>query len=223
MKGQAKEKEITIEESELKQLKEKSLGERLKWVVKKLNITLKELSTKTGMPYNTLHQYVHDKRSPNVQHIAPLAFYGINLHWLITGDGYPLLEKKDTLKEELKEEEKEKGLKALLLAKLEAPLEEPQILELFESENIPFLIEAINKLDRVLSHPEKQRLFRVIEEGARRSGFELEVKEVKGIEGALPLYSLLVVYSKTGHFFEELKSYLSKLKANTEKKKHSNE
>jgi len=97
------------------------------------------------------------------------------------------------------------------------------VLELFENENIPFLIEAISKLDSFLSYPEKQRLCRVIEEGARRSGFELEVKEVKGIEGPVPLYSLFVVYSKVGRFFEELKSYLSRLKTKTEKNEPSNE
>jgi len=102
MKEEKKKEEITIEESELKQLKEKSFGERLKWIVKKLNVTLKELSTKTGIPYNTLHQYVTDKRSPNVQYIVPLAFYGINLHWLITGEGYPLVEKKEDTKKEKK-------------------------------------------------------------------------------------------------------------------------
>jgi len=99
----------SIIEKELNELKSFSIGKRLKWIIKKLKLTAKEFSEKCGISYHTIMQYLNDKRTPGASNLRPIAeTFNINLHWLITGEGYPFVEPVKEPVKEVSEPEREK-------------------------------------------------------------------------------------------------------------------
>ena len=83
---------LQISQQELDALKESSIGKRLKWIIKKLGFTTKEFAETCNLSYRTLLQYANDQRKPGSENLKTIAeTFNINLHWLITGQGYPFI------------------------------------------------------------------------------------------------------------------------------------
>ena len=100
-------KQISFQE--LKDLRNATLGKRLKWVIKKLEMKGKEFAQRCGLSYRTLTDYLNDKRTPGANNLRPIAeTFNINLHWLITGEGYPFVEQVKEPVKEVSEPEREK-------------------------------------------------------------------------------------------------------------------
>lgn len=62
-----------------------SLGQRLTFVRGRQNLA--QFAKRTGVHKNTLARYESGERSPDSNFLAVIAHLGINLHWLITGQG----------------------------------------------------------------------------------------------------------------------------------------
>lgn len=52
-------------------------------------ITYKGFSELTDIPYRTLQNYLSGERSPNIESLQKLSEHGININWLVTGEGHP--------------------------------------------------------------------------------------------------------------------------------------
>lgn len=70
--------------------KENTLGFRLKEAIKSLKMNQKEFADKTGILQSTLSGIITGK-SPTSDTLKLISIAGINTHWLITGEGEPLL------------------------------------------------------------------------------------------------------------------------------------
>ncbi len=70
------------------------INKRLRELQKTLNVTIKEMAEKTGLPYPTIQSYLLDKRSPSAQNINKIAqAFGVNSDWILTGEGDMFIEK----------------------------------------------------------------------------------------------------------------------------------
>jgi transcriptional regulator with XRE-family HTH domain len=66
---------------------EKSIGQRLRDSIKVNNMSLKDFSDKTGIPYRTLQQYVADEIFPGGEALKKIhAELGISTDWLLSGE-----------------------------------------------------------------------------------------------------------------------------------------
>ncbi|HAT1683677.1 TPA: helix-turn-helix transcriptional regulator [Klebsiella oxytoca] len=65
------------------------ISERLKFALHLKNINkIKEFSELSGLPYRTAQSYLNGDREPNIVGLTKLCTQmGINLNWLLTGDG----------------------------------------------------------------------------------------------------------------------------------------
>lgn len=67
-----------------------TFGDRLKFAIR-FNLltpmTYKEFAEKTSIPYSTLQNYLGNKRLPNFEALEKIAKFGVNIHWLVTGEG----------------------------------------------------------------------------------------------------------------------------------------
>lgn len=71
-----------------------STKDRLKFLIDLLGLKLKEFSKKTEIPYPTLLKYLSGERTPTEDNLQKLAIHlGVNLNWLLTGEGEPFIEK----------------------------------------------------------------------------------------------------------------------------------
>lgn len=52
-------------------------------------ISYKSFAGLIDIPYRTLQNYLSGERSPNLEALEKLAANGINIHWLVTGQGTP--------------------------------------------------------------------------------------------------------------------------------------
>ncbi|MFA7238851.1 MAG: helix-turn-helix transcriptional regulator [Sulfuricellaceae bacterium] len=68
-----------------------SIAARLQDILTGLNKTAKAMAAETGMPYRTLQGYLRGEREPNPEGMEKISRLGVNLHWLITGEGEMLL------------------------------------------------------------------------------------------------------------------------------------
>jgi transcriptional regulator with XRE-family HTH domain len=84
------------------------IGQRLRQVILLKNKTLKNFTSKTGMHYVTLQQYLSGNRKPNADALIKMIIYlDVNVNWLLTGEGpmychqlkEPIKEKKQEIKE----------------------------------------------------------------------------------------------------------------------------
>ncbi|MFC1027153.1 helix-turn-helix domain-containing protein [Pasteurella multocida] len=64
-----------------------SISERLKLVCQEKNWKLKDFSEATGLPYRTAQGYLNGTREPNAEGMAAIAKLGVNLNWLVVGEG----------------------------------------------------------------------------------------------------------------------------------------
>ncbi|PJG84131.1 MULTISPECIES: helix-turn-helix domain-containing protein [Pasteurellaceae] len=63
------------------------ISERLKLVCESKNWKIKEFAKLTGLPYRTMQGYVGGEREPNAEGMAAIAKAGVNLNWLVSGEG----------------------------------------------------------------------------------------------------------------------------------------
>jgi transcriptional regulator with XRE-family HTH domain len=56
-----------------------------------LGLTQQALSERSGIPLSTLKKYEGSHREPGTTALAQLVAVGINVNWLLTGDGPPML------------------------------------------------------------------------------------------------------------------------------------
>lgn len=70
---------------------EVTLGKRLSDARKALKLTQDVFCTLTGMPKSSLQKYEGSHSVPGTDALSMVAKAGINLHWLITGDGQMLV------------------------------------------------------------------------------------------------------------------------------------
>ena len=77
-----------------------SFGERLEFVRKQLGLSQQEFAQLLGVSLRAYTEYVRNRMTPTYEKLIPLAQKGINLHWLLTGEGSPTLKdlKKKTLR-----------------------------------------------------------------------------------------------------------------------------
>jgi transcriptional regulator with XRE-family HTH domain len=71
-----------------------TIGARLKEVRKRLGTAQATLAQRAGIPLGTYKKYEGDERSPGSDALAAFYVAGININWLVTGEGEMLL--KDT-------------------------------------------------------------------------------------------------------------------------------
>ena len=88
-----------------------TIGERLKSLRKTLGLSQKEMAKVLGLSLVAYQYYEGGQRKPNLEKLHLLAQkFGVNLHWLLTGEGEPFVGeavKKKDRNIELDEESKE--------------------------------------------------------------------------------------------------------------------
>lgn len=77
-----------------------SIKERLKILIDLLGFNIKQFSRQTGIPYRTLQNYLLGLREPTIENISKISTHlGINLNWLLTGEGEIFIKKPETTPE----------------------------------------------------------------------------------------------------------------------------
>lgn len=71
----------TIENTQMR------ISERLKLVCEHKNWKIKEFAELTGLPYRTMQGYIGGEREPNTEGMTAIAKVGVNLNWLVSGEG----------------------------------------------------------------------------------------------------------------------------------------
>ena len=65
-----------------------SIAARLRSVLDKKGLSIKEASELVGIPYRTLQNYLLDEREPNAKALSAIRTHlGISVDWLLTGEG----------------------------------------------------------------------------------------------------------------------------------------
>jgi len=65
-----------------------SVQNRLKEVVDRSGLTMKEVAERCGMPYRTLQNYMISDREPNAKALTSISTHlGVSIDWLLTGEG----------------------------------------------------------------------------------------------------------------------------------------
>lgn len=65
-----------------------SIGERLKIWREHLQLSQQQFCKQTGIAMRTYQSYENDERSPGSSLLTAIAKTGLNLNWLLTGDGH---------------------------------------------------------------------------------------------------------------------------------------
>lgn len=63
------------------------ISERLKLVCENKNWKIKDFAELTGLPYRTMQGYIGGEREPNAEGMTAIAKVGVNLNWLVSGEG----------------------------------------------------------------------------------------------------------------------------------------
>ena len=63
------------------------ISERLRQVCEAKNWKIKDFAERTGIAYRTLQGYVGGEREPNAEGMSGIAKAGVNLNWLVSGEG----------------------------------------------------------------------------------------------------------------------------------------
>lgn len=63
------------------------ISERLRQVCEVKNWKIKDFAEQTGIAYRTLQGYVGGEREPNTEGMTAIARAGVNLNWLVSGEG----------------------------------------------------------------------------------------------------------------------------------------
>jgi len=193
-----------IEKQELNELKKVSLGKRLKWVIKRLKLTAKEFSERCGISYRTLMQYLNDQRTPGANNLKPIAeTFNINLHWLITGEGYPFVESEQVKDTAGKEETSPAESLSESLSEKEAGKEEKKV----PKEELSFMFRCI---EEVLALPEEERFKRLFEMVGEKYGISFLFHPSFGRgEGGKPR-KVLETVKDVVEAYEEIDSFIRK-------------
>jgi phage repressor protein C with HTH and peptisase S24 domain len=71
-----------------------SVKDRLKILIDLLGLSLKDFSSKTGIPYRTIQSYLSGINIPGGENLQKIcAEFSVNINWLLTGEGEPFLNK----------------------------------------------------------------------------------------------------------------------------------
>ena len=73
--------------SKLKRNAQMCISERLRQVCEAKNWKIKDFAEQTGIAYRTLQGYVGGEREPNAEGMTSIAKAGVNLNWLVSGEG----------------------------------------------------------------------------------------------------------------------------------------
>ena len=73
--------------SKLKRNAQMCISERLRQVCEAKNWKIKDFAEQTGIAYRTLQGYVGGEREPNAEGMTAIAKAGVNLNWLVSGEG----------------------------------------------------------------------------------------------------------------------------------------
>ena len=65
----------------------KTVGDRLKMLVRSLSMTHGDFAKKNGISLNSMSRYINNKRSPDPEFLTKLAKQKVNLNWLLSGEG----------------------------------------------------------------------------------------------------------------------------------------
>ncbi|AAP96457.1 XRE family transcriptional regulator [[Haemophilus] ducreyi] len=63
------------------------ISERLRLICEHNHWKIKDFSELTGLPYRTIQGYIGGEREPNAEGMAAIAKVGVNLNWLVSGEG----------------------------------------------------------------------------------------------------------------------------------------
>ena len=63
------------------------ISERFRQVCEVKNWKIKDFAEQTGIAYRTLQGYVGGEREPNTEGMTAIARAGVNLNWLVSGEG----------------------------------------------------------------------------------------------------------------------------------------
>ncbi len=78
---------------------DKNIGQRLEFLIKKMGYTRKiDFLSTSGIKKGTLYTIIKNNRRPTAKTRAKLEAMGINVDWLLTGEGEPLLAREDESK-----------------------------------------------------------------------------------------------------------------------------
>ena len=71
-------------------MSENSIGDRLRDALTKCGMSMKFLSDQAGLPYSSIQNYAADKQAPGAEALQKIRrTAGINIDWLLTGEGSP--------------------------------------------------------------------------------------------------------------------------------------
>ena len=86
--GSSRRKASTFSElSEKKSVEPETVGSRLREFAKSRFKTLTAFGEAVGLAPSRVSDYVNDRNSPNPEQLQRFAEVGLNIHWLLTGDG----------------------------------------------------------------------------------------------------------------------------------------
>ncbi|AKO31326.1 XRE family transcriptional regulator [[Haemophilus] ducreyi] len=63
------------------------ISERLRLICEHNHWKIKDFSELTGLPYRTIQGYIGGEREPNAEGMTAIAKVGVNLNWLVSGEG----------------------------------------------------------------------------------------------------------------------------------------
>lgn len=63
------------------------ISERLKQVCEAKNWKITDFAEQTGIAYRTMQGYIGGEREPNAEGMSGIAKAGVNLNWLVSGEG----------------------------------------------------------------------------------------------------------------------------------------
>lgn len=64
-----------------------SISERLKQVCEAKNWKITDFAEQAGIAYRTMQGYIGGEREPNAEGMSGIAKAGVNLNWLVSGEG----------------------------------------------------------------------------------------------------------------------------------------
>ena len=81
-----------------------SISERLRQVCEAKNWKITDFAEQAGIAYRTLQGYVGGEREPNAEGMTGIAKAGVNLNWLVSGEGemFQILTQENTMSEQEK-------------------------------------------------------------------------------------------------------------------------
>ena len=80
------------------------ISERLRQVCEAKNWKITDFAEQAGIAYRTLQGYVGGEREPNAEGMTGIAKAGVNLNWLVSGEGemFQILTQENTMSEQEK-------------------------------------------------------------------------------------------------------------------------